>query len=49
MVRTAVNVTGDATVSCIVANSEGAIDKTIFNNREAGLLDQPSRSVETKS
>jgi Na+/H+-dicarboxylate symporter len=45
MVRTAVNVTGDATVSCIVANSEGAIDKTIFNNREAGLLDQPSRSV----
>lgn len=49
MVRTAVNVTGDATVSCIVANSEGAIDKTMFNNPEAGLLDLPLRSTEAKS
>jgi Na+/H+-dicarboxylate symporter len=49
MVRTAVNVTGDATVSCIVANSEGAIDKAMFNNPEAGLLDLPLRSMEAKS
>jgi Na+/H+-dicarboxylate symporter len=49
MVRTAVNVTGDATVSCIVANSESAIDKAIFNNREAGLVDSRSRSTETQA
>ncbi len=49
MVRTAVNVTGDATVSCIVANSESAIDKDIFNNREAGLVDSRPRSAETQA
>lgn len=49
MVRTAVNVTGDATVSCIVANSENAIDKTTFNNREAGLVDPHARATETSS
>lgn len=31
MVRTAVNVTGDATVTCIVAKSEGQIDEAVFN------------------
>lgn len=36
MIRTAVNVTGDSAVSCIVANSEGAIDKDIFNDPSAG-------------
>lgn len=46
MVRTAVNVTGDATVSCIVANSEGAMDKTVFNNSEAGLLAFQSASAD---
>lgn len=35
MLRTAVNVTGDSAVSCIVANSEKAIDKTVFY-REPG-------------
>jgi Na+/H+-dicarboxylate symporter len=30
MVRTAVNITGDATVSCIVARSEGKFDESIF-------------------
>ncbi|MBA35177.1 MAG: dicarboxylate/amino acid:cation symporter, partial [Oleispira sp.] len=49
MVRTAVNVTGDATVSCIVASSEDAIDRTVFNNREAGVLDLPSPNREEKS
>mgnify|MGYP000474693052 CR=1 FL=1 len=47
MVRTAVNVTGDATVSCIVANSENAIDKTVFNDRNAGQTD--TNTVEAKS
>jgi len=30
MVRTAVNVTGDAAVSCVVAKSEGALDEELF-------------------
>jgi len=37
MVRTSVNVTGDATVSCIVAKGEGDFDMNIFNDPEAGL------------
>lgn len=32
MARTAVNVTGDATVSCIIARSEGELDSTIYND-----------------
>ncbi len=48
MVRTAVNVTGDATVSCIVANSEGAMNKDIFNNSDAGLMVSKSPSVDEK-
>jgi Na+/H+-dicarboxylate symporter len=31
MLRTAVNVSGDATVACVVAASEGQLDKDIFN------------------
>jgi len=31
MVRTAVNVTGDATVTCVVAKSEGQLDEGTFN------------------
>ena len=48
MVRTAVNVTGDATVSCIVASSEDAMDKTIFNDRNAGIQDSHASKVETQ-
>lgn len=39
MIRTAVNVSGDATVSCIVANSEGKLEKTVFNDPDAGVFD----------
>lgn len=35
MMRTAVNVTGDATVSAIVARSEGKFDRNVFEGREA--------------
>ena len=35
MMRTAVNVTGDATVSAIVARSEGKFDRDVFEGREA--------------
>ena len=38
MVRTAVNVTGDATVSLIVATREGEVDKAVFNDRQADVL-----------
>lgn len=39
MIRTAVNVSGDATVSCIVAKSEGKLDQSIFDDPEAGMID----------
>ncbi|MFK8078665.1 MAG: dicarboxylate/amino acid:cation symporter [Granulosicoccus sp.] len=39
MIRTAVNVSGDATVSCVVAKSEGKLDQSVFNDATAGLLD----------
>jgi len=35
MVRTAVNVTGDATVTCIVAKSEGQLSSEIYAQRDA--------------
>lgn len=38
MLRTVVNVTGDATVTCIVARGENEIDETIFNDPEAGEI-----------
>ncbi len=36
MIRTAVNITGDSAVSCIVAKSEGALDLERFNDPKAG-------------
>lgn len=38
MIRTAVNITGDATVSCIVARSEKTIDDAIFQDPDAGIM-----------
>jgi Na+/H+-dicarboxylate symporter len=38
MIRTAVNVSGDAVVSVIVAKSENKLDETIFNDPNAGLI-----------
>jgi len=38
MIRTAVNVSGDAAVSVIVAKSEGKLDTTVFNDPDAGRL-----------
>lgn len=40
MVRTAVNITGDAAVTCVVANSEGLINRQIFNDPNAGVITQ---------
>lgn len=39
MVRTAVNVTGDAVVSTVVANSENKLDRNTYNNLEAGKFE----------
>ena len=36
MIRTAVNITGDSVVSCIVAKSEGELDEAVFNDLQAG-------------
>jgi Na+/H+-dicarboxylate symporter len=39
MLRTAVNVTGDAAVSCVVAKSENKLDQVCFADPNAGLVD----------
>lgn len=38
MVRTSVNVTGDAVVTCVVAKSESELDMSTFEDSEAGKL-----------
>ncbi|WP_428353733.1 dicarboxylate/amino acid:cation symporter [Methyloprofundus sp.] len=38
MIRTVVNITGDATVTCIVARGENTIDDAIFNDPDAGTI-----------
>jgi Na+/H+-dicarboxylate symporter len=38
MVRTAINITGDATVTCIVARSEQTINDKIFQDPDAGVI-----------
>ena len=42
MTRTATNVTGDAMVTTVVANSENFIHRDIFNDPEAGVIDEVS-------
>ncbi|MEM9257710.1 MAG: dicarboxylate/amino acid:cation symporter [Pseudomonadota bacterium] len=48
MVRTAVNVTGDATVSLIVARSEGQLDEDVFKDPDADSGGEASWSSETE-
>ncbi len=38
MIRTAVNITGDAVVSTIVASTEGKLDLDVYNDPEAGIM-----------
>ncbi|MBN7821556.1 dicarboxylate/amino acid:cation symporter [Bowmanella yangjiangensis] len=40
MTRTAVNVTGDCTVACIVAKSEGELDLDTYNDPNAGAREE---------
>ena len=44
MIRTACNVTGDCTVTCIIAKSEGALDLETFNDRNSGAIESDSLS-----
>lgn len=43
MMRTTVNVTGDCAVSCIIANSEQALDPAVFNDPAAGSVEAATR------
>ncbi len=38
MTRTAVNITGDSAVTCIVAKSQGQLDQTVFDDPKAGVI-----------
>ncbi len=40
MTRTAVNITGDAAVTCIVAKSAGKLDEEIFKDPDAGIIEE---------
>lgn len=40
MIRTAVNITGDSCVTCIVAKSENALDEARFNDPQAGVKEE---------
>ena len=48
MMRTAINVNGDAVVACLVAHSEGAIDRRLADDPDAGRINDielPHRSA----
>lgn len=46
MVRTAVNVSGDAVVSTIVAKSEGKLNVDVFNDPDAGVFDNEETQLD---
>ena len=48
MTRTAVNVTGDCMVTCVVAKSEGELDESIFNDPNAAKdLEDYHKSIDS--
>ncbi len=49
MIRTAVNVSGDATVSVIVAKSEQKFDQSIYNDPKAGILTTDDIHIDEKT
>jgi Na+/H+-dicarboxylate symporter len=52
MMRTAVNVTGDAAITTIVAKSEGSLDEEIFYDPDAGIVEEihlPHISADSES
>lgn len=49
MIRTVVNITGDAVVSTIVAKREGKLDMDIFNDPEAGVILSDEFEIDTEA
>jgi Na+/H+-dicarboxylate symporter len=45
MIRTTVNITGDATVTTIVAKSEGELDEAVFRDPKAGRAFETGRKI----
>jgi Na+/H+-dicarboxylate symporter len=46
MIRTAVNITGDAVVTTIVAQSEGKIDLAVYGDPQAGLIAEEGFAID---
>lgn len=46
MIRTSVNITGDAVVTTIVASSEGKIDMSVFDDPDAGVLHEADFDID---
>ncbi len=46
MIRTSVNVSGDAAVSTIVAKSEGQLELAVYNNPDAGSVDEHDLDID---
>jgi Na+/H+-dicarboxylate symporter len=46
MIRTAVNISGDAVVTAIVAKSEGKLDSTVYNDPNAGTTDRNDLEID---
>ncbi|MCH9806620.1 MAG: dicarboxylate/amino acid:cation symporter [Alphaproteobacteria bacterium] len=49
MIRTAVNITGDAVVSTIVAKSEGKLDMAVFEDPDAGALSEGEFEIDEEA
>lgn len=49
MVRTAVNISGDAVVSAVVAKSEGKLQQSTFNDPNAGIFDLQQTHLDQES
>jgi Na+/H+-dicarboxylate symporter len=49
MIRTAVNITGDAVVTTIVARSEGKLDLAMYGDPNAGLIDEGSFAIDPEA
>jgi Na+/H+-dicarboxylate symporter len=49
MIRTAVNITGDSVVSCVVGKSENELDETIFHDPQAGKTNEDVKFQQTNT
>jgi Na+/H+-dicarboxylate symporter len=49
MIRTAVNITGDAVVSTIVAKSEGKLDLAVYDDPDAGMITEGALVIDPEA